>query len=243
MCDPVSAGLVLSVGGSFLESREAEKNAKRVQNAKNNAYEANMIRQRQYADETGAAFGENINKQGRENFDDQKEAEADRVEQAFNSIRTTPTADTGLVASTPKNVVIARERANAEAGAETDRDVGNLANLTGYQGAMFNQGLDRNEFARLFGNVRDKASRDANLLGLDMQAAANNAQKGPSLFPTLMKTAGQGMSMFGAGGGSFSNTVEGSLPASGIGPGAPVTSYGVFNKGQPVKLFGSQLKF
>lgn len=244
MCDPVTAaGLALSAGGTFLQQREANKNAKRVANAKNQVYEQNMIRQQQYADEAGAAFNHSTNQQGREEFDQQKKVEADRIKQAFEGRRTQPDYNLGNQSSAPKNVVLARKRASDEAKAETDRDVDNLSQLSGYGGALFNSGLDRSEFARLFGNIQDEASRDSRLLGLDLQAAANNAQKAPSLFPTLLKAGGQALTGFGASGGSFTNTVEGPVAAGTFGPGAPVTQYGIFQNGQPAQLFGSQMVF
>lgn len=199
MCEPATlAGLALSAGGTFLQQREANKNASRVANAKNDAYEANIIRQKQYADEAGVAFNESTDNQGREAFDENQVSEADRVKQAFSSIKTTPDYNVGLRASAPKNVVNSRERESDAASAETQRDVDNLAQLSGFQNALFNSGLDRNEFARKFGNIQDTASRDSRLLGLDINAAANNANKAPSLFPTLLKTAGQVTSAVGA---------------------------------------------
>jgi len=201
MCDPVTAtALALSAGGSYLQQREADKNAKRVQDAKNNAFEAEQIRQRAFQDEVGAAFGENVNKQGRENFDEQKQVEEDRFKQAFAERRVQPDYNTGLRTNAPKNVVLARQAESDKASAETDRDVGNLAGLQGYGNALFNQGLDQSQFARLFGNVQDKAYGQTRLLPLRMQSAANNARKSPSLFPTLLKTGGQALSFASAGG-------------------------------------------
>lgn len=52
MCDPVSAtALLLSAGGTYLESREAQKNQDRMTSARNAAFERGMIKQRQFADE------------------------------------------------------------------------------------------------------------------------------------------------------------------------------------------------
>ena len=232
MCDPMTATAVaLSAGGSFLEAREANKNQKRITNAKNNVYQQNMRRQEEYAAESTRAFNENLEKQGREGFDDQAGEEKERFTQAFGSRRTNPDYTVGTVASAPRNVILSRQRESDEATAETDRDVDALSSLQGFTGAGFNQGLSRNEFARAFGNLSDKAIRDSNLLGLDLQQAANNANRAPSLFPTLLKAAGSGLGMYGAAGGTFGNTlVEGPLPLSGIGPGAPVVKPGLFTQ-------------
>ena len=211
MCDPVTAtGIALSAGGSLLQSREQNKNAKRAMNAKNQAYSESMNRQSQFQDEAG---------------------------QAFNAIRTTPDYNQGAVSSTPKNVVIARQRASDEAGAETDRDVGSFATLNGYRGAQFNQGLDSNRFARAFGNIQDSASRDARLLPMEMSAAENNSQKAPGILPVLMSAAGKGLNLYGAAnpGSTFFDGMVQQTPnriANGIPvPGTkPVFQQGLFSK-------------
>jgi hypothetical protein len=232
MCDPVSAtALALSAGGTFLQSREAANNADRVTGARNAAYEREMIGQRKFADESGVAFNQNLRKQGREAFDEQAEADAAQTKQAFNNIRTQPDYNMGVSGSTPKNVVIARQAASDDATAKTDRDLDAMAGLSGYQGALFNQDMGRSEFARLFGNLQDKASRRSALIPLEVNAAGNNASKSPSLFPTLLKAAGTGLGIYGAGSGitSFGDkTVQG--PFVGMGPGAPVQQPGLFTK-------------
>lgn len=242
MCDPVTAvGLALSAGGSYLQSKEQEKNNKRVMNAKNQAFAANQGRNDQFAAEAGAQAKNNANRQGRQQFDEQKATDKEKRVQAFNDIRTQPDYNVGLTSNAPKNVVIARQKASEDVGAKTDRDVANNAELQGYGGALFQGGLGQNEFARLFGGIQDKAGANTRMMPLEMNAAANNAQKAPSLFPQLMKTAGQGLSLFGSAGGSFSNTVEGPMAAGMYGPGAPQTSYGLFMNKKPVDLFGYQL--
>lgn len=242
MCDPVTAvGLALSAGGTFLQQREQSRNEQRMMNAKNQAFHDNMARNTQFAAEAGAQQKQNTDNQSRESFDEQRESEGEKLKQAFTEIRTQPDYNIGLSANAPKNVVIARQQAADAAAAKTDRDVNNNAALQGYGGALFQGGLGQNEFARLFGNIQDKAGANTRMLPLEMNAAANNASKSPSLFPTLMKMAGTGMSLYGSAGGSFSNTTEGAMAPGMFGPGAPETSYGLFMNNKPVNLFGYQL--
>lgn len=249
MCDPVAAtSLALSAAGTYMQSREQASNAKRAQNAKNQAYSEGMARQRQYADEAGSAFNQNITTQGRSAFDEKAQQAAEQSQQAFNSIKT-PEPDynnMGALPSTPNNVVNAMKDANVVADAKTNRDVANNANLQGYGGAMFGQNLDRNEFARLFGNLQDKASRDSALIPMDMQSAAANSQKSGGILPVLLKAGGMGMGMYGAANGitSFGDKmVQGPLPATGIGPGAGVMQPGLFSnlKALPNKITGGRL--
>lgn len=234
MCDPVTAaGLALSAGGTFLQTREQNNNISRANQAREDAFTAHTIRQRGFQDEAGAAFNENIQNQGSDNFQNEKENEANEIKQAFSDIRTTPDYNQGLVSSTPKNVVIARQRASDEVNAETDRNVDAFATLNGYQNAGFNQGLSRNQYARAFGDIQDRAGRDTGLLNLDINQAVNNSQKASSALPAIISAAGKGLSLYGAanpGSSFFNKTIEGPLPASGVGPGIPTQQAGLFSK-------------
>lgn len=243
MCDPVSAtALLLSAGGTYLETREANENANRVQQARNAAFERGMIKQRAMADEAGAAFNHSINKQGRDAFDEQAADTADQVKQAFARVETQPDYNNmGMLASTPKNVAAANKEAVNKADQKTQRDVNANAALKGYGGAQFSQDLSRNDFGRLFGNLQDKASRESGLIPVEMQADGNNASKSPSLFPTLMKGAGMAMGLYGAANGitSFGDKVA-MGPMKAGQTWADMTQPGLFTnlKQLPNKAFG-----
>lgn len=241
MCDPVTAGsLALSAAGTYLQSREQASNEKRMAAAREGAFAQNMARNTQYAADAGSIQANNTQKQGRENFDIQKEVEADKIKQAFANVRTQPDYNVGLSENTPKNVVIARQQASEDAAAKTDRDVANKAALEGYGGALFNSGMDQSNFARLFGNIQDKAGANTRLLPIEMSAAANNANKGSSLFPTLLKAAGMAGSLYGAAGGTFTNAPLQGPTLSGAPLGGD-KMYGLFMNNKPVKLFGYEL--
>lgn len=212
MCvDPVTMmliGTALSGGGTFMESQEYNKNQQRAVNAKNRAFAEGMTRRRQYADETGQAFNTNVEQQGAEQLGQQQQQESDRMQQAFNTIRSQPPDySASIPSSAPKNVVIAGQRAQDKAGEKTDRDVMGLSNLSAYGRGMFNQGMDQSKFARMFGNVADNAGYDINtLLPMEMRAAETNSQKAPGMLSQLMKYGGTGMSMYGAMGNPLSST-------------------------------------
>lgn len=235
MCfDPVTlTALALSAGGQYLSSREETKNQNRMMDAKNAAYVENMAQQHRYQDEAGAAFNHNVQQQGTEQFDQRAAKAADDVKQAFAKIDTQPEYNnTGAPASTPQNVVIAQKAADDKYGARTDRNLNGQAALAGYGGAMFDQDLARSQFARLFGNTQSAAQGKLNLLPIEMSAAANNANKAPSLFPTLLKGAGMGLGMYGAANGitSFGDkVVQGPVPFGTYGPGAPTVQPGLFS--------------
>lgn len=203
MCDPVTAlvvgGMVASGAGTYLQSREQNKNAKRAMNAKNKAYSEGMERQNQYAEDASASARKMVDKQGAQAFNDDMSGAVEKRLQAFNDNRIAA-PDYSILTGSPKNVVMAQEQAFGDSESKRRRDTGNLAQLSGYGDTMFGSGLARNEYARQFGNLADKAGRDSNLIQLDMSSAANNAIKAPSLFPTLLKTAGTAATIYGAAG-------------------------------------------
>jgi hypothetical protein len=211
--------MAVSAAGSYLESQEQAKNVQRMQNAKNQAYAENMARQRQYADEAGAAFTPTVQQQGAEGLNQSIEQSTAERLKVFNDNRISAPDYSPATNNAPKNVALAQEQAFGEAEANAERDNTNLARLGGYGGGLFNTGLTRNNYARAFGNLSDKAGRDVNLMPLDMDAASTNAYKSPSLFPTLLKAGGAAGSMYGAGGGSFWDQYGG-VPSDGsYGPG------------------------
>ncbi len=212
MCDPVSAAaLALSAGGEFLSSREEAQNQQRMADAKTNAYRTSMTKQHQFQDEAGTAFNHNVDQQGAAQFDQNATKTANDVKQAFANIDVPRDYNTmSDLSSTPQNVVIAQKAADDKYGARSTRDLNGQAALSGYGGAMFNQDLARSNFARLFGNTQDAASGQTRLLPIEISAAANNANKAPSIFPTLLKGAGMALGLYGAanGIGTFGDTTE-----------------------------------
>jgi len=221
MCDPVSAGVALagmatSAVATNNQTRSANRNLQAVQTAKEEAYRQGMGRQTGYADEAGQAFTPMVQNQGADSFRNQLTANtADRL-QAFNDGSSTA-PDYTVSDGTPKNVAMAMEKAFGESDETTSRDRTALAKLGGYGDTQFDQGLGRNEFARAFGNLSDKASRDSNLIGMDMNTAANNAFKAPNAALSLAKQAGKMATMYGAAG----------MPGSGMG--------GITNSGTAVR--------
>lgn len=243
MCDPVTAtALALSAGGTYLESREANRNADRITDARNNAFQREMIKQRQFADESGAAFNHSIQKQGRESFDEEAAAESEKLKQAFGNVQTQPDYNNmGMLASTPGNVAAANKEAVNKADQKTSRDLEGLSKLRGYGGALFNQDLGRSDFARLFGNIQDKAAGQNRIMPLEIEAAGNNASRTPSLFPTLLKGVGMAMGMYGAANNVTS--LRDKVAAGPLKPGQTwddMTTPGLFTKVKqlPSKAFG-----
>lgn len=210
MCDPVTAGLVImGVGAAasgvaaYKQTKHNNKNMKREQDAKNQAFKESMERQRGYADEAGKAFNTSIQDRGADSFQARLEDASQNRMNAFNAGRLEAPIDYAI-GDAPKNVQLYQNKIFGEAEDKSVRDNTNLANLNAFQDTLFNKGIQRNDYARAFGNLSDKAQRDANLLNLDMNSAAFNSQKNLSPFWPILGGAGQmastaGGAMAGAG--------------------------------------------
>lgn len=228
MCEPTTImmiGMGVSAAATAYQAREQNKNAREMQDAKNQAFAASMKRQREAADQASAQFRPTVESQGAEGFTNQLGASVEERKQAFNDNMVGRPDYASALASTPKNVLLAQDKAFGAAADTTQRNNDNLAQLTGYGDSMFQSGLARNAFARNMGNLVDKATRDGQLLGLDMNSAANNAYKAPSPWVGLIKSGGQMMSTYGAAGGGMPGGSAAGAPA-----GAPTSSaYGPFS--------------
>lgn len=237
MCDPVSASLIIgglatSAWATHNQTKAANRNMQAVQTAKEGKYQEGMNRQRQYADEAAAAFRPMVEGQGAGGFADKMAADTANRMRAFSSGKVPVVGDYSFSGSTPGNVAKAMEKAFSESDNKANRDNKNLAVLGAYNGANFGADMDRNKYARAFGNIADTAGRDSNLIGLDMQQAATRAFKGPNSAVGLMKQLGGIASMGGAAlaGAGGVRTTEAARPTSqafgSYGPQPGVTSYG-----------------
>lgn len=225
MCDPVTAAIVIGVGAAasgaaaYKQTRHNNKNMKRAQNAKNQAFKESMERQSGYADEAGGAFGTSVEDRGADSFKTGIEDSSQSRLDTFNAGKLeTPDYSFG---ATPKNVMLAQEKVFGEAEEKNARDSGNLANLSAFNDTLFNKNLGRNEYARAFGNLSDKAQRDANLTQMDMNTAAFNSQKNLSPFWSILGGAGNMASM---GGGAALGASGGGAGAGGASGGAAAAS-------------------
>ena len=127
MCDPVTAAIVIGVGAAasgaaaYKQTRHNNKNMKRAQNAKNAAFQANMERQRGYADEAGKAFDTSIEDRGSDSFKLGLEDASQNRLQAFNEGRLEAPSDysfgsTGRVFHIAENLGLLKYKLKMECG-------------------------------------------------------------------------------------------------------------------------------
>ena len=218
MCDPSSIAMALMVAGTaasgastYNQSKSANRNLKHVYSEKNKAFSESMDRQQGYADEASGQFSSNVQDQSAAGFNDKLTDAIDNRSQAFNNNMSVVPGDYVTPNSAPNNVKLAMEQAFGKADAATNNSNDALARLSGYGDAQIGANLDRSRFGRAFGNLSDKAGRDARLTGLDINQIGNNAFKPPSTSLSIAKQAGQfanqiGASMGGGGGGKSGET-------------------------------------
>lgn len=197
MCNPMAIGMAVSAAASYKQSRDQEKNQRRIQDAQNRVFSEGLVQQQQHADDNRELFNPVIQQQGKEGFSDKlQETVSDRTK-AFDNFRIEAPSDYSF-SSTPKNVILSQNKAFDDANAVTKRNTENLAQLSGYNDALFNQGLERNKYSRAFGNLSSMAQGDANLIGLNMNSAANAAYKPINPLYPILGSAGKLYGYYGA---------------------------------------------
>lgn len=200
MCDPVSASLIAagtaaSTWATNNQSKASNRNAKAVQTAKEGAYRQGIQKQDGFANEARTAF--NNRPSGATQFtNDANTGTAERL----RALGVSPMGDYEVAASTPKNVMLARERIIGEADAKTNANNNAIATLSGYDDARFKENLSDSAFNRAFGGISDRAGREMRLTPLEMEAAANRAFKAPNSSLSLAKSAGELAMLAGASG-------------------------------------------
>ena len=198
MCNPMMAGMAVSAAAEYKKTDEANKNNKRMLEARGQAFKENMVRQNDYSEEASNNFVKSIKGQSFDNFSDVSNQLNDSRLNAFNSSMIEQPSDDYTFANAPKNVILSQNKEILDNTNEGIRDNQGLAKLGSYGDAMNTLALGRSGYNRAFGNLADKAKRDASLLPLDMQNAEYNAYKQPSPWLSLAGGAGKVGAMYGA---------------------------------------------
>lgn len=199
MCDPVSiAGVGLSMVGSFANAREQARNQARMVSARNEAALAEQQRQRAYADE-----GRSTQNQTLDRFTSGRQSQA--LGQATASRTASNTAavtrpDYGTESTAPSVVKGEIARKVGEAVSKGRAQAGALARLGAYQDQGFGNRVALARGGNQLGNINSFSAGSAQLLPLEQQAAAINAQRSPSGFGDALMLAGSAAGMAGARG-------------------------------------------
>lgn len=218
MCDlALAAGLALSAAGAGVNSMESNSNERRQIEARNSAAEAEMLRQRRFADESQGTFRRSVDEQG-PGADATRRTEAQGTRREFMAANAAPATNTGapIAASAPPVVQseIGRKVGQAIKGAARGGD--RLANLSGYDdaalGGRFAMARANSELA----DTSSKAAGSAALLPLDLAAAENNSYREPSGIGDLLGLVGKGLTLGGATGWSPFGGGTGAVSAASV---------------------------
>jgi hypothetical protein len=216
MCEPVTlAGAALSAAGTLYNAREQAQNQARAVNAANAATMAELERQRGFQQQADESFAQTLGMTNSQATAEQRQ----RGEQNRNELaaRIAPNVDftEALPQSTPQVVRSAATTASANQAAESEARARNLAALQAYGDGSFGQMLNIGRGANQMRDINAASVGSANLLPLERQAAARNAQKAPSMFGDVLGLAGQGLSLAGFTGYSpFGSSAAAGRPSS-----------------------------
>lgn len=220
MCDPVTAaGAALSAAGTIYNAREQAKNQARAVNASNAATMAEMERQRGFQREADESFARTLGMTGAQATGEQRQRGQENRNQLAARIAPNIDFTEALPQSTPQVVRSNIAAASANQTAESDARARALAALQSYGDGSFGQMLNIGRGANQMRDINAASTGSANLLGLDRQAAARNAQQAPSMFGDVLGMAGQGLSLAGfTGYNPFRSRTPTNTPPRGGGP-------------------------
>lgn len=215
MClDPISlAGTGLGIVGSIMNGKQEAKNEQRMADARTRAMLDNFAQQDKLSAQSRQQFqdalGDFSKPQQQQNLENvgQERTNAIQANINANKVDYNPASENApevVKSEIAKRMADAMEKGRANAtslgkmGAWGDVQFGNQAGLA-------RRGSQVGEFSNFARNV-------AGMMPLQMEVAAKNARKAPSMIGDLFKLAGTGMSMVGGAGG-FGNIFGGGTPA------------------------------
>ena len=187
----LAASVGASVGGNMLQQREAEKNAKRQAEARNNEPDLMRRKNRTLSDQAGLKLGDLLkSKTAEAEAASQADATGQQVNEAVGAASAAPTADIPLGGSAPD--VVKNEMADRIAGAINKSKVSaaNLGKLSGYNQQLFNNQMNNRNTTEQIQPMVGEAQRNAQMLPYYQDLAQLSATKRSSGIGQLLSAAG-----------------------------------------------------
>lgn len=193
----------LSAGGSMIQQNEAQANAERQAQARNDKLKQTLAR------------NDALAKDSREQFDqrqkqiqpDQMEADAKKATEerqatldAATTEAPTPVGNASLSGSAPTVVKSELAKRVATAMGQAKEDARNLGKLGGYGDAWFNQGIEDTNVGRNLGQNANFASGNMAILPYQQDIAEQRAYKPISPIGGIMQGLGSVLGSYGGGG-------------------------------------------
>lgn len=220
MCDPMTAaGIAASAGGALISGNEANANARRAQEARNAATQAELARSKVYGEKSRGEFDKSMGLYAPGAQEASRAAATDNIGSVLTG--NAPTAEqvgTLTTASAPRVVAEAENATLGDVFTRAGQSNINLANLKGYDQNTFDTNLNVNQQGRNIDQYGDFARVSAGVNQGEQRAAANNAKKTSSGIGELLSFAGG----LGANAGGRGNMTipgfSGSMAAPGFNP-------------------------
>lgn len=205
MCLPsplAVGGAALGGVGSYLASSQQAANARRIQRAQEEAFQAEIARQRGFQGEAATAFTGALDRfrgpAQEQVFDDAAASRTGTLEGALP-----PAGEyTSVPGSTPQIVRDQMAQKIREAMDVLKRRAGTLGRLGAWDTRGFENSLTLNRSGGQLRDVASMAGGSANVLPIEQQSAAVNSYRAPGLVPDLLQAGGMLTGLAGMTGGA-----------------------------------------
>lgn len=198
-------GAALSAGGAYMQQNEAEANARRQAEARNERLNITLKKNDQLADDSREAFDarakqvqEQEMQQGQQKATDERQATLDQA------VETSPAADTGeipLAGSAPAVVKSELAKRIGEAIKGSKDSAARQAKLSGYGDSWLDQGFQDVETGRNLAQNANFAGGNMAIMPYQQDIAEMRAYKPISPMGGLLQGFGSAVSSFGGSGG------------------------------------------
>lgn len=222
MCDPLTIGLALSAGGALGKQVSARRQANAIDDATNDALQAELLRQDEFDRERQGLLGDILqNTAGRAAVDEgAAEAEAERIA-AQQENRQLPTENEGSFqadGTTPRIVQSRQDTRRSENEDVLDQEAQARARLSGLGDVLTSFARQRQPNVSELQNSQQFARQSAAILPSEIRQAqieASDTGRFLDLASTLASVAGTGFIGAGAGGKSFADLFGAAETAAG----------------------------
>lgn len=210
------ASTAAQVGGSFLQTQQANKNAQSKINARNAALSQEQERQRAFQAANDTSLNNTLDAFSK---DKQEQSFGDLVakrEQAYESNAPAAAEFANISDTTPQ--VVKTDLAKRVAGkmAESKAQAKALARIGGTMDVFQNNGLSINQAANQIGTTNSMARGSLDTNRVEQQAAYNNAGNKSSMFGDLLSAAGAAGGLYSAVNGGYDALGDRVLKGTGV---------------------------
>lgn len=221
----MGVGMALSAAGAMVNAKEQQSNQNRMVAARQDAAQAERIRQKAFQEENAPIFTGQLEAQSRPQ-QDQALANAQTARQADAQTAVADASSYGIVAPSAPGAIssnLSRVVQNAVDKARKQTAAG--GNLAAWGDVGLNTKMGMSDAANKISMINDFSRGSANLLPFEQAVAERNAYKPPSGIGDLLSLGGTavsmggGMGMFGGAAGGVNGPAMDAVRAGTLVPG------------------------